>query len=675
MKKGLLFIWILFTAIALVGCTVGGNSIQVEGIEITSEENVHTLKIGETLQLNAVVYPTYINQKFNWSTNNSYVATVDENGLVTAIGGGNVEITATYVEETSISQKYLIIVDGDKLEVAPESIEVISRNNVTSCKVGESIRLTANVFPEEASQKVTWVSSDETVATVNRGVVRPLQEGSVVISVYPNGYEEIIDSITLTFEKADDPIYSNDWSNMEYTTHAEYMECADETPIKVKGVVTHINPISKDKASYFVQNGSDGFYIYSQDNITMPVALGMSVEIGGYKKTYRGLAEIVNVEYFEELEEFIEYTQNDVSNLDVSKQEVMSAYQCSFVTATAVLGKVTTSTKAYNFTATVNGVDATFRVDPTYASEEQFSAINALLQVVGEGAEFKFTGLVIAYTTGEVTPQILIVNESNLDFGEITDEQLLEAASSKIDITKTIGFAVDSIELPTSIDGFDCEITWDSDSNLIDFTTGKVTHTEENVTVTLIATISLNGKSVQKEFFVTIEAADNKEYETVASLDLEDALPANSWGNSETKTGYAEGTVELGNPKHKWILRNALIAATSGDKYNGTFSIRAQVRDAASETARIEILEAGEYNVVEFAACIYGNDVLGTKVRIEYTLDDGATWVVSDNIITLNNTTLETFRVKLPEGVKRVAIVLVEGSGRRVNFDDIKLMK
>ena len=675
MKKGLLFIWILFTAITLVGCTVGGNSIQVEGIEITSEENVHTLKIGETLQLNAVVYPTYINQKFNWSTNNSYVATVDENGLVTAIGGGNVEITATYVEETSISQKYLIIVDGDKLEVAPESIEVISRNNVTSCKVGESIRLTANVFPEEASQKVTWVSSDETVATVNRGVVRPLQEGSVVISVYPNGYEEIIDSITLTFEKADDPIYSNDWSNMEYTTHAEYMECADETPIKVKGVVTHINPISKDKASYFVQNGSDGFYIYSQDNITMPVALGMSVEIGGYKKTYRGLAEIVNVEYFEELEEFIEYTQNDVSNLDVSKQEVMSAYQCSFVTATAVLGKVTTSTKAYNFTATVNGVDATFRVDPTYASEEQFSAINALLQVVGEGAEFKFTGLVIAYTTGEVTPQILIVNEYNLDFGEITDEQLLEAASSKIDITKTIGFAVDSIELPTSIDGFDCEITWDSDSNLIDFTTGKVTHTEENVTVTLIATISLNGKSVQKEFFVTIEAADNKEYETVASLDLEDALPANSWGNSETKTGYAEGVVELGNPKHKWILRNALIAATSGDKYNGTFSIRAQVRDAASETARIEILEAGEYNVVEFAACIYGNDVLGTKVRIEYTLDDGATWVVSDNIITLNNTTLETFRVKLPEGVKRVAIVLVEGSGRRVNFDDIKLMK
>ena len=86
-------------------------------------------------------------------------------------------------------------------------------------------------------------------------------------------------------------------------------------------------------------------------------------------------------------------------------------------------------------------------------------------------------------------------------------------------------------------------------------------------------------------------------------------------------------------------------------------------------------MESGEYNVVEFAACIYGNDVLGTKIRIEYTFNDGATWEASENIITVNNTVLETFRVKLPEGAKRVAIVLVEGSGRRVNFDDIKLMK
>jgi hypothetical protein len=506
-------------------------------------------------------------------------------------------------------------------------------------------------------------------------MVRPLKEGEVEISVYPNGYENIVDTIKLTFEKADDPIYSTNWNEMEFASHDLFMECDDETPLKIKGVVTHINPSSNDKVSYFVQNGSEGFYIYSQDTTQMPVELGKSYEIGGFKKTYRGLSELTNVEYFVELEEEIKYQVNNVEGLDVSSQEVMGAYQCSFVTGKAVLGNVTVGTKAYNFTATVNGVEATFRVDPTYADDEQFAAINSLLQIVAEGTEFTYTGVVIAYSSSEVTPQILILNEKDLNFGEISDEDLLKAASGKLDIVTSIGFAVNTIDLPTTIEGFDCEVIWDTDSELIDPATGVVKHGQVDERVTVIATIVLNGKSVQKEFFVTVEALDEKVYETLVSLDLEDALAPNSWGNSETKPSYAAAVVELGTPKAKWLLQNALIACTNNDKYNGSLGIRAQVRDSAAETARIEIMESGEYNVVEFAACIYGNDVLGTKIRIEYTFNDGATWEASENIITVNNTVLETFRVKLPEGAKRVAIVLVEGSGRRVNFDDIKLMK
>ena len=76
----------------------------------------------------------------------------------------------------------------------------------------------------------------------------------------------------------------------------------------------------------------------------------------------------------------MKYQVNNVEGLDVSSQEVMGAYQCSFVTGKAVLGNVTVGTKAYNLTATVNGVEATFRVDPTYADDEQFAATNSLLQ-------------------------------------------------------------------------------------------------------------------------------------------------------------------------------------------------------------------------------------------------------------------------------------------------------
>ena len=81
-------------------------------------------------------------------------------------------------------------------------------------------------------------SSDETIATVNKGIVKPLQEGQVEISVYPEGYENIVATITITCEKADEPTYSRDWANMEYTTHEEYMSCEDGTPIKVNYLLT-----------------------------------------------------------------------------------------------------------------------------------------------------------------------------------------------------------------------------------------------------------------------------------------------------------------------------------------------------------------------------------------------------------------------------------------------------
>ena len=676
MKKIFLFFGILLAAFVIVGCSSGQTSEAILGMEITAEDDAHTIFVGEQLQLTAQIYPSSLSQKFKWSSSNTDVAKVNEEGMVTAIREGKVEITATYTIVPKVTQKYLLIVEEEVVEIVPTRITVSAKNEITSCKVGESIRLTANVYPENASQKVTWVSSDESVATVTRGVVRPLKEGEVTITVYPNGYEELATSIILTFEKGDDPIFSNNWEEMEYTTHEQYMECADETPIKVKGVVTHINPISKDKVSYFVQDGESGYYIYSQDNLAMPVELGKVYEIGGFKKTYRGLSEIMNVEYFVELDDEVNFVVNDITGLDVSKQSVMSAYQCSFITGTAVLNSVSVSTKAYNFTATVNGVTATFRVDPSYADETEFAAINALLQIVGSGAEFNFTGIVIANSTGEITPQILIVKEADLDFGEISDEQLLDAASSKLEIVPTVGFSVDAIELPTVIEGFDdIYVSWESDLDLIDPANGKVTHGATDTVVTLTATIYLNSSITTKEFKVLVEAKDEKVYETLVSLDLEDALPANSWGNSETKGSYAEGNVILGTPKCTWMLRNALIACATNDKYNGTLAIRAQAQDSASSTGRIEILESGEYNIVEFAACIYGNDALGAKIRIEYTFDNGETWEASENVITLNNTVLETFRVKLPAGVKRVAIVVVEGSGRRVNLDDIKLMK
>ncbi|MBU5232379.1 Ig-like domain-containing protein [Agathobacter rectalis] len=51
---------------------------------------------GETVQLIASVTPdNAVNKKLTWSTSNSSVAIVDENGLVTAVANGTAIITVT----------------------------------------------------------------------------------------------------------------------------------------------------------------------------------------------------------------------------------------------------------------------------------------------------------------------------------------------------------------------------------------------------------------------------------------------------------------------------------------------------------------------------------------------------------------------------------------------------
>lgn len=71
----------------------------VTDIYLEQENDTIVLAAGETVQLNASVIPTSaINQKLTYSSSNTKVATVDENGLVTAVGAGYASITVTTVE-------------------------------------------------------------------------------------------------------------------------------------------------------------------------------------------------------------------------------------------------------------------------------------------------------------------------------------------------------------------------------------------------------------------------------------------------------------------------------------------------------------------------------------------------------------------------------------------------
>ena len=677
MKK-ILLIFSMFLILGLVGCTTpeGGETNSIQGIEIINESNTRVLYVEETLQLEAKIYPDHFDQNVKWSSSDESVAVVSETGLVKALTPGKVEIIATSVNHKKATQKYALIVENKpKEEILPTSVIINALDGITNCKVGEKITLTATVLPTNATQKIDWSSSDPTTATVVRGIVTPLKEGKATITASVKGYSEVSASIELTFEKPDDPVLTKDWPNMPYTDHSAYVAAEDETPLKIKGIVVHVSPVDDNTVNYIIHNGNRGYYIYAQNALVFPVEVGKVYEVGGFKKNYRGLCEIVDVEYFNELNEEIIGDVELLGNVDPTNLEAMNEYHTSFVSGRAKFESVEVSTKAYNFYATLNGQSATFRVDPAYMTTEEFATISAMLSAAIEGIEFDFVGLVTAFGYGKAAPQIQIVNSQYIKFEEVEPEVLLENALSKIQISESVSHLKDTITIPQSIPGFDqIEVKWESDNNAIDPVTGVVVHRESDVTVTLTVTLSVSGKSVSKEFTVLVGAINTKQYEELVIFDLDDALDASSWGNSDSKPSYKEGTVVLGTPAHSWLLRNALIAATSSDKYQDKFTIRAQVGASAAETARIEIQHDDEYNCVEFLAAIYGGDAAGIKIKVEYSFDQGTTWQATESV-TIESTTLETYQFILPVGVKRIAIVVVENSGRRVNIDEIKLLK
>lgn len=76
-----------------VSTTPTNNDIAVKNIVL--DKSSYTLKLGNTLSLNATVSPSNAtNKAVTWSSSNSNVVTVSETGLVTAINGGTAKITA-----------------------------------------------------------------------------------------------------------------------------------------------------------------------------------------------------------------------------------------------------------------------------------------------------------------------------------------------------------------------------------------------------------------------------------------------------------------------------------------------------------------------------------------------------------------------------------------------------
>jgi sialate O-acetylesterase len=172
-----------------MGKLPAGVSVWIDDVIITMGIPVASVSIspanalvsaGSTVQLSSSVLPADATNKIvNWSSADLNIATVDENGLVTAKNAGKVRITATTQDGGKTSYSDVTVQTG-AIAVTGVAINPTS----TSINIGDSKQFLAIVSPLGASNKtITWSSDNEAVATVNtNGLVKAFAKGTANIT-------------------------------------------------------------------------------------------------------------------------------------------------------------------------------------------------------------------------------------------------------------------------------------------------------------------------------------------------------------------------------------------------------------------------------------------------------------------------------------------------------------
>lgn len=145
-----------------------------------------SMKPGEKKTLNATVSPAS-NQAVSWTTSNKNVATV-KNGTVTAKKPGTATITATVGNAKATCTVTVKKVKAKSVKLNKKKITI---------KRGKSVKLNATMKPKNATDTLSWKTSNKKVATVKKGKVTGKSVGKAKITVKTSGGKKAVCNVTV----------------------------------------------------------------------------------------------------------------------------------------------------------------------------------------------------------------------------------------------------------------------------------------------------------------------------------------------------------------------------------------------------------------------------------------------------------------------------------------------
>lgn len=265
-------------------------TVAVESVSLDKTEAV--LKEKETVKLNATVLPENAdNKNVHFTSDNDAVATVDDNGLVTALSSGEAVITVI-TEDGKKTAKCKITVEKEIIQLKTITIT----NAPAELEKGAQVQLGIKYIPDNTTQSksVEWKTSDASVAVVSStGLVTAKKTGTVTITAVSKADSSIQSKVTIKVLSHITDVTVTGPSGTLYTD-TKYKFTAKITPDDTTDNKTVIWSVSD---SNIAQIATDGTLIFKKagtvDVIATVKATSSNTVIK--KLTVTGVKRVINV--------------------------------------------------------------------------------------------------------------------------------------------------------------------------------------------------------------------------------------------------------------------------------------------------------------------------------------------------------------------------------------------